>query len=100
MTDPSDNVAHFQLRVLQDAYQHGLAAHWRRRAAHFEWAAPRADDYLGRATTQDRLEQALRCKATANACHARAALATTGRLEQDRRDFTDALVDVAQIGAA
>lgn len=62
-----DDLEHFQLRVLQDAYLDGLALHWERRARQFEWAAPRHGDRHGPGT----LEAHRRCTATAAACRAR-----------------------------
>ena len=79
--DLDDYLAAFAARILQDAFHEATAAYWERRAATFDWAAPRADDFLGHATNADRLEQALRCKAAADACRHRALIAHTTRLE-------------------
>lgn len=68
----SINVDHFRLRVAQDALIDGLEATWRRRAAAWEWARPRPDDYAGRATPADLRARDRRCADIAQACRNRA----------------------------
>jgi hypothetical protein len=75
--DP-DYLVHFQARVIQDALAEAEAAYWRRRAAMFEGARPRPEDYTGQAAPAELAAQDARCAATAAACRARAALTRTG----------------------
>jgi len=61
-----------QLDVIRDTLHRAQAATWLRRADDWEWAAPRPDDYTGRATPEDLAERAHRCHAKAAACRAHA----------------------------
>ena len=61
-------------RAVQQAILHAEAAYWRRRAADFEWARPRPDDFNGQATPEELAEADRRCCATRDACLSKAQL--------------------------
>ena len=86
---------HFRARVLQDALTEGLAATWTRRAAMFEWAAPRPGDFTGRATAEELTAARVRCLTTAAACRRHAALILDGRPEPISSDVWTVLAEVA-----
>lgn len=67
-----EHVEHFQHRVMQDALADATATFWNHRAELFEWARPRAGDYIGRATEADLRAADQRCKAVAEGCRRRA----------------------------
>ena len=64
--------ADFRARVLQDCLASALPAVWERRAAAWEAARPRADDFNGRATRDELVDREIRCRDTAAACRAHA----------------------------
>jgi hypothetical protein len=67
-------VDHFRARVLQDALTEATSHYWRRRAATFEAARPRAGtDYPGRAIPEQLTERDATLAAVAHACRLRAA---------------------------
>jgi len=45
--------AHFRARLLADRITEASAVGWLRRAAAFEWARPRPDDFNGRASQEE-----------------------------------------------
>lgn len=45
-------VFNFQRRVLQDAVNNAMSAYWLRRAAAWEWAKPKFDEFHGQATRE------------------------------------------------
>ena len=61
-----------QRRAVQDMLQMATADFWERRAKQFEWAMPRPDDFLGRATEQEVAERAKRLRSAAPQCRAQA----------------------------
>lgn len=63
-----------QRRAVEDMLTRASAAHWERRAAEFEAAIPRADDFHGNATPEQITERAIRCKESADQCRAHAKL--------------------------
>lgn len=65
-------VESFRARSLADLLTSGMATYWDRRAAVFEWAAPKASDFTGRASAQDMVDRAIRCHQTSAACRAKA----------------------------
>lgn len=73
-----DHLAHFGARVLQDALSEAEARYWLRRAATFETARPRPDDFTGDATPEQLRTRDARLVAVVRACHARAALLRMG----------------------
>ena len=77
----AEHIAHFQRRVLQDALTETLAAYWLRRAQAFEHAAPRLDEFHGKAAPDELNQQWLDCKATAQACRNHAQLIEDGLLQ-------------------
>lgn len=73
LTDPGRR-AHFNARMLADCLSEATATFWHRRAQALEDAAPRPDDYRGRATAADLSAARQRCEEAAAACRARASL--------------------------
>jgi len=71
-----DYVEHFTKRVVQDALAEATAAYWRRRAAVFRDARPRAGDYNGRATSRELRDRHRRLSEVADACEGRAHMST------------------------
>ena len=65
---------HFQHRVVQDALKDAHPGYWLHRARIFEAARPRPGDYTGRATREDIAAIDQRCRESADACRARAAV--------------------------
>lgn len=76
-TDPGRR-AHFNARVLADCLSEATATFWHRRAQALEDAAPRPDDYTGRATPAELSAARQRCLDAAAACRARATLEGPG----------------------
>jgi len=70
-----------QLDVIRDTLNRAQAATWLRRADDWEWAAPRPDDYTGRATPATLADRAHRCRAKAAACRAHATLLSHSVME-------------------
>lgn len=68
-------IEQFQRRLVADAMQEATAAYWRRRAAAFDAATPRPEDFRGQASPQEIKEQQARLRALAEACRHRAVLA-------------------------
>ncbi|GAB3253195.1 hypothetical protein GCM10027425_12290 [Alteromonas gracilis] len=68
--------------LLADCLAGGERIYWQRRAERFEWARPRAGDFPGRTTVEERREHYRDLTEVAKACRARATLATD--LEQRR----------------
>ena len=64
--------------VVADVWRSGEGMFWRRRAAAFEWAKPRPDDFHGQATREDLSAAWRRCHDVAEACRLRATVAETG----------------------
>ncbi len=64
----------FRVRFLADLLTDGLAGQWEQRARVFEWCAPRPGDFTGRAQAAELAERAQRCRETAAACRAKAAV--------------------------
>lgn len=64
----------FRERFLADLLTQGMATFYERRAHVLEWAAPRAGDFVGRATPQQLAAQAARCRETATAFRNKAAV--------------------------
>lgn len=64
----------YRLRVLADMFNETLATQWEHRARVFEWAAPRPSDFRGRATPAELDARSKRCRQTAEACRAKAAV--------------------------
>lgn len=64
----------FRVRFLADLLTDGMAGQWEKRARVFEWCAPRPSDFNGRATPAELAERAQRCRGTAAACRAKAAV--------------------------
>lgn len=91
----ADYVAHFQMRVLQDALTEATAACWEKRAQQFEDAAPRPGDFTGRATPLEIAARLRRCLATAAACRAHASLWAESKPEPISSDVATVLVEVA-----
>lgn len=60
--------------VMADAFSTVSAQQWRERAEQFRWARPRAGDYPGQATIEERRERWRRLTAIAGACDAKAVL--------------------------
>lgn len=73
---------HFARRVLQDCLTQATAQHWLNRAAAFEWASPRPDDFVGAATPAQLAEAATRCRESAEACRRRSKLILSGAPEE------------------
>lgn len=67
----------FARRVLMDAINEATAGYWLRRAAQFEAARPQPGDHTGHATANDRASRDQRLASIAQACRARAMVATT-----------------------
>lgn len=67
-----DQVEDFRRRLIQEVMAHGTSRYWRRRAATFEWARPRAGDYLGTGGQAHADELDARLVATRDACLQRA----------------------------
>lgn len=67
-----EHVDHFQRRALREAIRDAERGQNLRRAAEWEAAAPRPDDYTGRATPEQIAEATRRCHAVAAAYRARA----------------------------
>lgn len=76
--DLIEHIDHFQRRVVQEAIADATAEYWTRRAEAFEAAAPRLGDFNGRATLRDLRAAEKRCRDSAEACRARAAVAIRG----------------------
>lgn len=68
-------VEHFRWRVLQDALNEATSLYWRRRAAAFDAACSKPNDYQGRLTPEVRVDRDAGFRAIAAACRARADLA-------------------------
>jgi hypothetical protein len=68
----TDHLENFHRRVLQDALTAATASYWHRRAAVFEWAKPRPDDFRGLATEAMLRDQWQRLDDMATACRNRA----------------------------
>jgi hypothetical protein len=79
LTDPTA----FQRAVLTDAWLHGNAIYWERRARQLEAALPRPGDYPGRATPAERAARARRITEAAHACRNRAAFIEASIAELD-----------------
>lgn len=81
------------------AWGAATALYWRRRAAVFEEARPRPDDFHGRATRSELSARWRRLDAIARACHQRADIAERfGATDIDRAlmiDVTTALLEAA-----
>ncbi len=69
---PADRFAPLQARVVLDALHEATAAYWRRRAATFDAARPRSNDFTGRASPSDLAAGDARCHTIADACRQRA----------------------------
>lgn len=67
-------------RVLQDALTEVSANQWDRRAAMYEWAAPRPEDYRGAADLAELDAQARRCDLGAARCRIHAHILRGGDL--------------------
>ena len=72
MYDLDEHVDRFAHEVLADALRAAEGRHWRRRAATYEAAKPRAGDYTGQATPEQINAQRDRLEAKAQACRDRA----------------------------
>ena len=64
----------YRVRFLADLLTDGMAGQWEKRARVFEWASPRPGDFNGRASAAELAERAQRCRGTAAACRAKAAV--------------------------
>jgi hypothetical protein len=78
LPDLAGYVEHFRMRVVQDALAEATATYWHRRAAAFENAMPKPDDFTGNATAEDVEAQRWRIAATELACRQRAAVSLLG----------------------
>lgn len=76
-----DHVEHFQRRVIRQGLIDATADYWRRRAAAFEQARPKAGDFRGRATDDDLRQLDRRAREAAQACRARAEAAPLDSLD-------------------
>lgn len=68
------DVARMRLESAVDAARRAEPATWRRLSYLWDWAAPRLDDYTGKATPDEISERALRCRGKAAACRLHATL--------------------------
>ena len=75
MTSLGREVDALRHRFLLEVLSTCLAATWERRAAMFEAAVPRSNDWHGRATRQELEDRAARVREIAQACRNRAAVA-------------------------
>lgn len=73
-TIPDTELNRYRVRFLEQLITDASATHWERRAAAFDAARPRPGDYHGRATQAELAERDRRCRETAAACRAHAAL--------------------------
>lgn len=71
---PADMVAHFQLRVIQDAINEATADYWDRRASQLERGLPQPDDYPGTATPADEAQRVAALRLAAANCRNHAQL--------------------------
>lgn len=79
MTGEFDRAVQLHARVLQDALSEATADYWLRMADRLEDAAPKPDDYPGRATPEALWAARERCLGAAAACRARASLEAPGQ---------------------
>lgn len=70
-----EHVEHTSTRFLQEIVAEATAGYWHRRAEAFESSRPRAGDYPGQSTLEQRREAWRRCDQAAKACRAKAAVA-------------------------
>ncbi|MCM0618744.1 hypothetical protein [Nocardioides bruguierae] len=92
-------VADFRARVLLDALAEGTASYWLRRAAAFEDAKPRPDDFNGAATDEMLSARWRRMDQIARACRRAADIAVTGDRETARGMVLRALREVEALEA-
>lgn len=76
--DLREHIDNFQRRVIEDAITSSRGATWLRRASAFEAAAPRPDDFRGRATPEEIEVRRRRLKASALACRRHAGIMSEG----------------------
>lgn len=86
----------FGARLLQSALTEATAMTYARRAAVFDWAAPRPGDFTGRATREELREATERCQEAAQACRRHASLLRAERASEDvSEDVWDVLREAA-----
>lgn len=71
---PDDELTHFQLCVLRDAFLEAEARYWLKRATQFEAARPRPQDFNGRAAASQLRRRSSALDDVASACRAKAAV--------------------------
>ncbi len=74
----AEHVDHFQRQITEDALLVAMPSTYRHRAAMFEWARPRPNDFTGKATAEDLADLDERCRLAAQACRNHAALLELG----------------------
>ena len=92
------DVEHFRARLLMDCLLQATSEYWLRRAEDFEAALPRAGDFLGRSTPEERTERMARNAQLAINCRRHAALLAeqTGQTEIEiTAEVRAALAEVA-----
>lgn len=72
---PDEHLTTFERRILADVLRTATASYWNRRAAEFEAAKPRPDEFHGNATRDELSAAWRRCDDAARACRARAEVA-------------------------
>ena len=83
----------FTRRVIVDALNEATAAYWAHRADVLEAAAPRPDEFHGKATREELSAAWRRCHADADMCRRHAALLRDRSVSACRDDWAD-LVDL------
>lgn len=77
-TLPPTPLNRYRVRFLEQLLTECTATYWERRAATFDQARPRSDDYAGRARPADLAARDDRNRDTAQACRRHAQLIRTG----------------------
>lgn len=77
----------FVRRVVLDCLLQAMPETWERRAAVFDAAAPRPDEFHGRATREELSAAWRRCRADADLCRRHAALLRSCRADAFRDEY-------------
>lgn len=94
ISQPSEYVAHFVMRMLQDALDSATAEFWVKRATDFESARPKPGEFHGRATPAELNERDRRCREQAQACRDHAQVLASMEFNDISPDVVDVLLEV------